>query len=104
MKVTSTTPPTRRSARKSKQQEDVTPKKTDQKKKKVIIAESDSESEYDVADDVQNITPMSIKKSAVKHILPNISTAPFDNVYFHSEDSVLRWKYVYQRRIARERE
>lgn len=34
----------------------------------------------------------------------NVPPAPLDNVPFHSKASVQKWKYVYQRRIARERE
>src|ERR1044072_678631 len=39
-----------------------------------------------------------------KKIPLNVPAAPLDNISFHSEQSAQRWRYVYQRRIARERE
>ena len=34
----------------------------------------------------------------------NVPVAPLDNVSFHPEKSAKKWRCVYQRRIARERE
>lgn len=39
-----------------------------------------------------------------KRILVNIPVTSLDNVSFHSEGSVQKWKYMCQRRIASERE
>lgn len=39
-----------------------------------------------------------------KKISANVPTSPLDNVSFHFEESVLKWKFVYQRRIALEME
>ncbi|XP_057416161.1 uncharacterized protein LOC130710807 [Lotus japonicus] len=44
------------------------------------------------------------KRKIGKRIPENVPAAPLDNIYFHSEESVGKWKYVYQRRIAQERE
>jgi hypothetical protein len=34
----------------------------------------------------------------------NIPSAPMNNISFHYEESVHKWRFVYQRRIAQERE
>lgn len=39
-----------------------------------------------------------------KRILVNIPYAPLDNVSFHCESNVKKWKYIFQRRNAREKE
>ncbi|XP_057432427.1 uncharacterized protein LOC130725195 [Lotus japonicus] len=44
------------------------------------------------------------KRKIGKRIPENVPAAPLDNISFHSEESVGKWKYVYQRRIAQERE
>lgn len=44
------------------------------------------------------------RKVGGKRIYLNVFVAPLDNIYFHSKTSVHKWKYVYQRRIAYERE
>ncbi|XP_057432382.1 uncharacterized protein LOC130725146 [Lotus japonicus] len=44
------------------------------------------------------------KRKIGKRIPENVPAASLDNISFHSEESVGKWKYVYQRRIAQERE
>lgn len=41
-------------------------------------------------------------KSDRRKLLPNIHVDPLDGISFHSEDGVLKWKYVVQRCIADE--
>ncbi|XP_058725701.1 uncharacterized protein LOC131596994 [Vicia villosa] len=62
----------------------------------------DNEFEEDVGDDVQDI--MQVKKSVIKRSSVNVPNAPLDYISFHSVDSVERWKFVYQMRVAIERE
>lgn len=63
-----------------------------------------NDSEIDVEEDVWDIVPTIRIKIGGKIITLNVPTAPLDNVSFHSESSLQKWKYVFQRRIARERE
>ncbi|MCH94584.1 envelope-like protein [Trifolium medium] len=62
------------------------------------------DSEIDVELHVQDIVTPGKEMVAGKMISENIPLAPMDNVSFHSAESVQKWKYVYQRRIAHERE
>ncbi|KAL5180355.1 hypothetical protein HKD37_01G001507 [Glycine soja] len=68
------------------------------KKRKEI---SSSDSDYDVELDVPDIKRA--KKSG-KKVPGNVPDAPLDNISFHSIGNVERWKFVYQRRLALERE
>ncbi|KAH1215004.1 hypothetical protein GmHk_13G036252 [Glycine max] len=68
------------------------------KKRKEI---SSSDSDYDVELDVPDIKRA--KKSG-KKVPENVPDAPLDNISFHSIGNVERWKFVYQRRLALERE
>jgi hypothetical protein len=72
------------------------------KKKKQVAAVSDSES--DVEPNVLDITTSGKKRIGGRKIPANIPPAPMDKVSFHSEESAQRWRFVYQRRIAQERE
>ncbi|XP_058726444.1 uncharacterized protein LOC131597793 [Vicia villosa] len=63
-----------------------------------VIAESD----YDVAMDVQD-TPLK-KKPTTGKLAATVPEVTIDNVSFHYPSSVNRWKYVYQKRLALERE
>src|ERR1044072_4741381 len=77
------------------------------KRKNIVVKRkrAESSSDEDVGQDVCDIIPPSQKrKMSGKKIPPNIPAAPLDNISFHSEQSAQRWRYVYQRRIARERE
>ncbi|KAK2361917.1 hypothetical protein QL285_087022 [Trifolium repens] len=87
--------------RKIKAEKKATGEKTS-KKKKQVVAVSDSES--DVEPDVLDITTSGRKRIGGRRVPANIPPAPMDRVSFHSEESAQRWRYVYQRRIAQERE
>ena len=68
------------------------------KKRKEITS---SESNEDVEPDVPDIRR---SKKFGKKVPCNVPDAPLDNISFHSISNVERWKFVYQRRIALERE
>ncbi|XP_057443950.1 uncharacterized protein LOC130736120 [Lotus japonicus] len=95
----------------------------DKKRKKVIILDDDTpvvknvkrkvhdDSDTPVVDGTPTMeldkseTGAAARKCKVgKQIPENVPAAPLDNISFHSEESVGKWKYVYQRRIAQERE
>lgn len=69
------------------------------RKRKIV---SSSESEFDVEQDVQDITP--IKRFAKNKPHDARSKAPPDNASLHYVKNAERWKYVIQRRVALERE
>ena len=71
------------------------------KKRKAV---STSESEYDVQEDVPNIVPSTSKKFAGKKIVQTVANVPIDKVSFHLPENAQRWKYIYHRRLALERE
>ncbi|XP_057444209.1 uncharacterized protein LOC130736391 [Lotus japonicus] len=71
------------------------------KKRKHI---SSSDSEQDVIPDAANMSSTTKKRIRGKRVPLNIPDAPMDNVSFHTAESAQRWKFVYQRRIAREKE
>ena len=61
--------------------------------------------EQDVEDDAQDLEPPSQKrKIGGKKIPSNVPAAPLDNVSFHTDMSVQKWRFVYQQRVAREME
>ena len=62
---------------------------------------SSSDSDEDVEPDVPDIKR---PKKSGKKVPGNVPDAPLDNISFHSISNVERWKFVYQRRIALERE
>ncbi|KAH1249745.1 hypothetical protein GmHk_05G013041 [Glycine max] len=68
------------------------------KKRKEI---SSSDSDDDVEPDVPDIKRA---KTSGKKVPGNVPDAPLDNISFHSIGNVERWKFVYQRRLALERE
>ncbi|KAH1262383.1 hypothetical protein GmHk_02G005020 [Glycine max] len=70
-------------------------------KKRKEISFSSSDSDDDVELDVS--TSKRAKKSGRK-VPGNVPDAPLDNISFHSIGNVEKWKYVYQRRLAVERE
>ncbi|XP_058763191.1 uncharacterized protein LOC131636597 [Vicia villosa] len=70
------------------------------KRKARIIAENESDS--DVAVDVNDIHPN--KKVSTSKLATSVPKVPIDNISFHYPSSVLRWKFVYQKRLALERE
>ncbi|KAH1203406.1 hypothetical protein GmHk_17G049664 [Glycine max] len=67
------------------------------KRKEISSSESDDDVELDVS------TSKRAKKSGRK-VPGNVPDAPLDNISFHSIGNVEKWKYVYQRRLALERE
>ncbi|KAL5133533.1 hypothetical protein HKD37_03G006837 [Glycine soja] len=67
------------------------------KRKKISSSDSDDDVELDVS------TSKRAKKSGRK-VPGNVPDAPLDNISFHSIGNVEKWKYVYQRRLAVERE
>ncbi|XP_050891032.1 uncharacterized protein LOC127096515 [Lathyrus oleraceus] len=62
----------------------------------------DSEPEEDVKEDVPNISPA--KKTTVRKSPVKVHVIHLDNISFHLEDGVAKWKFVIQRRVAVERE
>ncbi|XP_058726171.1 uncharacterized protein LOC131597492 [Vicia villosa] len=70
------------------------------KRKDRIIVENESDS--DVAMDVNDIHPK--KKVSTSKLAASVPEVPIDNISFHYPSSVLRWKFVYQKRLALERE
>ncbi|XP_057443976.1 uncharacterized protein LOC130736147 [Lotus japonicus] len=103
-KKTKSTPTTSKSKQKDvkgkgKQQE---VKSKSVKKKKVPLAAEESLS--DVEGDVEDILPYEKKKYAGKRIPQNVPGVPIDNVFSYAEGNVQKWKYVCQRRVAKERE
>ncbi|CAJ2667740.1 unnamed protein product [Trifolium pratense] len=66
--------------------------------------ESSSDSDYDVAEDVANVSSPNPKKATAKKAPQDIEEAPCDNISFHRAAFALRWDYIYQRRLAVERE
>ncbi|KAL5165152.1 hypothetical protein HKD37_18G050324 [Glycine soja] len=67
------------------------------KRKEISSSDSDDDVELDVS------TSKRAKKSG-KKVPENVPDAPLDNISFHSIGNAERWKYVYQRRLALERE
>ncbi|KAH1193289.1 hypothetical protein GmHk_19G054366 [Glycine max] len=67
------------------------------KRKEISSSDSDDDVELDVS------TSKRAKKSGRK-VPGNVPDAPLDNISFHSIGNVEKWKYVYQRRLALERE
>jgi hypothetical protein len=83
----------------------VTPKTPTAKntKKRKVVESSDSEYEH-VEEDVSPIPVSAIKKSTSKKTSSNVSVVPTDNISFHYPDYAHKWKYVFHRRLALERE
>ncbi|KAH1233302.1 hypothetical protein GmHk_09G025778 [Glycine max] len=67
------------------------------KRKEISSSDSDDDVELDVPD-------IKRAKKAGKKVPGNVPDAPLDNISFHSIGNVERWKFVYQRRLALERE
>jgi hypothetical protein len=81
----------------------VIPKPTASKSKK-RKAVSSGDSDYDVEEDVPNIHVSAVKVLTVKKSAPTVSYVPTDRVSFHYPEYAQRWKYVFHRRLALERE
>ncbi|XP_050893234.1 uncharacterized protein LOC127098629 [Lathyrus oleraceus] len=91
------------SARKAKKVDVIGPSKpwskVEIKKRKV---RDDSEPKEDVEEDVPDISPT--KKTTVRKSSIKVPVVHLDNISFHLEDEVAKWKFVIQRRVAVERE
>ncbi|XP_057443920.1 uncharacterized protein LOC130736085 [Lotus japonicus] len=83
---------------------DSSPKKVKKTAEKKKIPRIDLESESDVEVDVQDIRTSEKKKFSGKRIPSDVPSFPIDNVSFHAAENVLKWKYVCNRQIAKERE
>ncbi|XP_050916702.1 uncharacterized protein LOC127131854 [Lathyrus oleraceus] len=68
------------------------------KKTKSVVVESDSDIPCDVPD------TLSKKKPTTRKLAASVPKVPIDNISFHFASSVNRWKYVYLKRLALERE
>ncbi|XP_058758304.1 uncharacterized protein LOC131631524 [Vicia villosa] len=77
----------------------ITGSKSSVKKRK---ERSVSAPEDDVLSDVPDI--LSKKKIAVKKSSTKVRDVPLDNIYLHYASNAIQWKFVYQRRLALERE
>jgi len=63
-----------------------------------------SDSDYEVEQDVLDIVPSGKKRTTEgKKVHANVPDTPIDNISFHHAVNDLKWKYVYQRRLALER-
>ncbi|XP_058746261.1 uncharacterized protein LOC131619147 [Vicia villosa] len=71
------------------------------KKRKARIVD-ENESDSDVALDVNDIPPK--KKASTSKLAASVFEVPIDNISFHYPSSVIRWKFVYQKILALERE
>jgi len=65
---------------------------------------SSSESEYDVGKDVQSIISSASSKSVGKKSTQTVANVPIDKVSFHPPENAQRWKFIFHRRLALERE
>ncbi|XP_057418508.1 uncharacterized protein LOC130712704 [Lotus japonicus] len=71
-------------------------------RKRKHVSETDSEPE--VEPDVPDISTTTKKRIKGKRIPLNVPDAPIDNVSFHFASSTQSWKFVVQRRLAKEKE
>ncbi|KAL5184621.1 hypothetical protein HKD37_17G048306 [Glycine soja] len=67
------------------------------KRKEISSSDSDEDVELDVSTSKK-------AKTSGKKVPGNVPDAPLDNISFHSIGNAERWKFVYQRRLALERE
>ncbi|XP_057444347.1 uncharacterized protein LOC130736545 [Lotus japonicus] len=103
-KKSKTTPATSKSKQRDVKGKGKQPEVKAKSAKKKKVPDAVEESGSDVEEDVDDIFPSKKKKYAGKHIPQNVPAVPIDNVSFHAEGNVQKWKYVCQRRIAKERE
>ena len=73
-------------------------------RKRKVISSSESESEYEAEEDVLNIISSNVKKSAGKKNVQIVENVPIAKVSFHLPEFAQRWKFIYHRRQAVERE
>ncbi|XP_058750769.1 uncharacterized protein LOC131623763 [Vicia villosa] len=93
-------------ARRGKQADDQHPPKTKvaplKNATKVKIKKVSAISEDNVLSDVPDIP--SKKKISVTKSSTKVHDVPLDNIYLHYASNAIQWKFVYQRRLAMERE
>jgi hypothetical protein len=77
--------------KKKRKAEKKAPEERSSKKKQVIIP---SDSEEDVEADVQDIMAYEKNRIGGRMIPANIPSAPMDNISFHYEESVHKWRFV----------
>ena len=82
----------------------VTPATKKRYLKRKEVPYSSSDFDFDVEHDVQDIVPSTSKKASGKKVPANIPEVTIDNIYFYSVENVEKWKFVYQIRLALERE
>ncbi|XP_058767267.1 uncharacterized protein LOC131640929 [Vicia villosa] len=85
--------PVKKADVKSPSKDSVVPKK----RKARAVEESESDVEVNVPD-------IPLKKPTTRKLVASVPEVPIDNVSFHFATSVNRWKFVYQKRLALERE
>src|ERR1044072_2768224 len=87
-----------------KKMKNVVKKKTSIAKKSTGKRKMADMSDPEVGQEVTDLVPPSQKRKVLgKKIPANVPAAPLDNVSFHFESGASRWRYVYHRRLARER-
>jgi hypothetical protein len=73
-------------------------------KRSVKRKEVSTDSDFEEDADATTVATSSSKKTAGKKKTPQgVPSVPIDNISFHHVENVSRWKYVYQRRLAIER-
>jgi hypothetical protein len=78
-------------------------KSTDRRTRRKKVGSSD-ESDYYVEEDVSNINVSTSNMVAERKVVKTVSNVPIDKVSFHFPENALRWKYIFHRRLAVERE
>jgi hypothetical protein len=71
------------------------------KKKQLVVAR---DFEEDVEADVLDIMTSGKKRVGGRRVPANVPPAPMDNVSFHLEENAQKWRFVYHRRIAHEKD
>ncbi|XP_058761736.1 uncharacterized protein LOC131635145 [Vicia villosa] len=73
---------------------------------KVVVKKRKERSVFDSEDNVLSDVPdiPSKKKIAVTKASTKVRDVPLDNIYLHYASNAIQWKFVYQRRLALERE
>ncbi|CAJ2652308.1 unnamed protein product [Trifolium pratense] len=81
----------------------VVPRTEEKQKAKKRKASPTSDSEFEPETDVAASSSTSRKSIGRKKVPLSVPYAPLDNVSFHLENGSARWKFVYHRRLALER-
>jgi len=78
-------------------------KSTATRSRKRKVASSD-ESDYYVGEDVSGINVSASKRFTEMKVVKTVTNVPIDKASFHFPENALRWKYIFHRRLALERE